>query len=232
MELKNIFRTSSNEILESNNDLLEEHGLLNILGSPNKLFLRFLNSKNININEDEITNELIEEFENFIDSINLKLAKIEKQKEIIFKQEKVWINILEDDEWIGTDLLLTHEGITIQKTNQKVLYSQMNEIIISEGGWSKNKVTITTNEGEVIFEINEDNAIPLKEILESNISNQHDDIDDLIELYNLFEEGKISEEEFEVRKAVIYSDDVYCTECGEKLDLDSEFCSNCGHKID
>ena len=224
MELKNIFRTSSNEILESNNDLLEEHGLLNILGSPNKLFLRFLNSKNININEDEITNELIEEFENFIDSINLKLAKIEKQKEIIFKQEKVWINILEDDEWIGTDLLLTHEGITIQKTNQKVLYSQMNEIIISEGGWSKNKVTITTNEGEVIFEINEDNAIPLKEILESNISNQHDDIDDLIELYNLFEEGKISEEEFEVRKAVIYSDDVYCTECGEKLDLDSEFC--------
>lgn len=232
MELKNIFRTSSNEILESNNDLLEEHGLLNILGSPNKLFLRFLNSKNININEDEITNELIEEFENSIDSINLKLAKIEKQKEIIFKQEKVWINILEDDEWIGTDLLLTHEGITIQKTNQKVLYSQMNEIIISEGGWSKNKVTITTNEGEVIFEINEDNAIPLKEILESNISNQHDDIDDLIELYNLFEEGKISEEEFEVRKAVIYSDDVYCTECGEKLDLDSEFCSNCGHKID
>lgn len=232
MELKNIFRTSSNEILESNNDLLEEHGLLNILGSPNKLFLRFLNSKNININEDEITNELIEEFENSIDSINLKLAKIEKQKEIIFKQEKVWINILEDDEWIGTDLLLTHEGITIQKTNQKVLYSQMNEIIISEGGWSKNKVTITTNEGEVIFEINEANAIPLKEILESNISNQHDDIDDLIELYNLFEEGKISEEEFEVRKAVIYSDDVYCTECGEKLDLDSEFCSNCGHKID
>lgn len=232
MELKNIFRTSSNEILESNNDLLEEHGLLNILGSPNKLFLRFLNSKNININEDEITNELIGEFENSIDSINLKLAKIEKQKEIIFKQEKVWINILEDDEWIGTDLLLTHEGITIQKTNQKVLYSQMNKIIISEGGWSKNKVTITTNEGEVIFEINEDNAIPLKEILESNISNQHDDIDDLIELYNLFEEGKISEEEFEVRKAVIYSDDVYCTECGEKLDLDSEFCSNCGHKID
>jgi hypothetical protein len=232
MELKNIFRTSSNEILESNNDLLEKHGLLNILGSPNKLFLRFLNSKNININEDEITNELIEEFENSIDSINLKLAKIEKQKEIIFKQEKVWINILEDDEWIGTDLLLTHEGITIQKTNQKVLYSQMNEIIISEGGWSKNKVTITTNEGEVIFEINEDNAIPLKEILESNISNQHDDIDDLIELYNLFEEGKISEEEFEVKKAVIYSDDVYCTECGEKLDLDSEFCSNCGHKID
>lgn len=232
MELKNIFRTSSNEILESNNDLLEEHGLLNILGSPNKLFLRFLNSKNININEDEITDELIEEFENSLDSINLKLAKIEKQKEIIFKQEKVWINILEDDEWIGTDLLLTHEGIIIQKTNQKILYSQIDEIIISEGGWSKNKVTITTDDGEVIFEINEDNAIPLKEILESNISNQHDDIDDLIELYNLFEEGKISEEEFEVRKAVIYSDDVYCTECGEKLDLDSEFCSNCGHKID
>lgn len=232
MELKNIFRTSSNEILESNNDLLEEHDLLNILGSPNKLFLRFLNSKNININEDEITEELIEEFENSIDSINLKQAKIEKQKEIIFKQEKVWINILKDNDWIGTDLLLTHEGIIIQKTNQKLLYSQIDEITISEGGWSKNKVTITTDDGEVIFEINEDNAIPLKEILESNISNQHDDIDDLIELYNLFEEGKISEEEFEVRKAIIYSDDVYCTECGEKLDLCSEFCSNCGHKID
>lgn len=104
--------------------------------------------------------------------------------------------------------------------------------MISEGGWSKNKVTIDTDDGEFVFEINENSAVPLKEIIEDNIANQHDDIDDLIELYNLYEEGKISEEEFEVRKAIIYSDDVFCTNCGEKLDLDCEFCPNCGHEVE
>ena len=52
-----------------------------------------------------------------------------------------------------------------------------------------------------------------------------------LELYSLFEEGKISEEELEIRKAVIYSDDVYCTNCGHKLDSDSLFCPECGHQI-
>ena len=53
-----------------------------------------------------------------------------------------------------------------------------------------------------------------------------------MDLYALFEEGKISEEELEVRKALIYSDDRYCTNCGEKLDSDAEFCSNCGHEVE
>jgi hypothetical protein len=232
MELKNIFRNSSNETLDKNKELLEEHELLNILGSPNKLFLKFLNSKNININEDEITDELIEEFEDSIDSINLRMAKIQKQKEFIFRQGSVWISIPEGDGWVGTDLMLGHDGITVQKTDQKILYSKMGEIMISEGGWSKNKVTIDSDDGEFIFEINENSAVPLKEIIEDNIANQHDDIDDLLELYNLYEEGKISEEEFEVRKAIIYSDDVFCTNCGEKLDLDCEFCPNCGHEVE
>jgi hypothetical protein len=232
MELKNIFRNSSDETLDKNKELLEEHDLLNILGSPNKLFLKFLNSKDININEDEITEELIEEFEESIDSINLRMAKIQRQKEIIFKQGSVWISVAEGDEWIGTDLLLGHDGITVQKTGQKILYSGMGEITVSEGGWSKNKVTIDTDDGEFEFEINENNAVPLKEIIEDNIANQHDDIDDLLELYNLYGEGKISEEEFELRKAIIYSDDVYCTNCGEKLDLDCEFCPNCGHEVE
>ena len=232
MELKNIFRNSSNETLDKNKELLEEHELLNILGSPNKLFLKFLNSKNININEDEITDELIEEFEDSIDSINLRMAKIQKQKEIIFKQGSVWISIQEGDGWVGTDLMLGHDGITVQKTDQKILYSKMGEIRILEGGWSKNKVTIDTDDGEFVFEINENSAVPLKEIIEDNIANQHDDIDDLLELYNLYEEGKISEEEFEVRKAIIYSDDVFCTNCGEKLDLDCEFCPKCGHAVE
>ena len=79
MELKNIFRSSSNRVLDDNNDLLEEHDLLNIMGSPNKLFLKFLTSKGLNINEDEITEDLIEEFEDSIDSINLRLEKIKRQ---------------------------------------------------------------------------------------------------------------------------------------------------------
>ena len=233
MELKNFFRNSSNKIYTHNMDLLEEYDLITPMGSPNKLFLKFLNSKNLKIKEDELTSELIEEFEGSIDSINLRLEKNQREKEIIFKQEKVWINILIDDEWVGSDLLLEHDGVTIEETGEKLLYTEMADINIDKGGWSKNRIVIDTYDDEFVFEINEAKAVPLKEILEDNIDNQtHDEFDDLLDLYALFDEGKISEEELEVRKALIYSDDRYCTECGMKLDPDSDYCSNCGHKVD
>ena len=231
MGLKNIFRSSSS-VLEKNNELLEEHDLLNIMGSPNRIFLKFLNSKDININEDEITEDLIEEFESSVDSINLRLEKVQKEKEIIVKQRKVWINIPTEDEPLGSDLILDHDSVTIDETGQKISYSDMKEIAVSEGGWSKKKMTIKTENGDFTFEINENRAIPLKEILEDNIDNQnYDELDALLELYSLFEEGKISEEELEARKAVIYSDDIYCTNCGAKIDSDSLFCPECGQEV-
>ena len=231
--MKNFFRNSSNNVYNQNMDLLEDYDLITPMGSPNKLFLKFLNSKNLKIKEDELTSELVEEFESSIDSINLCLAKIQKEKEIIFRQEKVWINIPVDDEWVGSDLLLEHDGVTIEKTGEKLLYSEMADITIEKGGWSKNRIIIDTFDDEFVFEINDAKAVPLKEILEDNIDNQtHDEFDDLLDLYALFDEGKISEEELEVRKALIYSDDRYCTECGIKLDPDSDYCSHCGHKVD
>jgi len=233
MEMKNFFRNASNNVYNQNMDLLEDYDLITPMGSPNKLFLKFLNSKNLKIKEDELTSELVEEFESSIDSINLCLAKIQKEKEIIFRQEKVWINIPVDDEWVGSDLLLEHDGVTIEKTGEKLLYSEMADITIEKGGWSKNRIIIDTFDDEFVFEINDAKAVPLKEILEDNIDNQtHDEFDDLLDLYALFDEGKISEEELEVRKALIYSDDRYCTECGIKLDPDSDYCSHCGHKVD
>ena len=232
MELKNFFTNSSNETYEQNMDLLEDYDLINTLGSPNKLFLKFLKSKNIEITKDEITVELIEEFEGSIDSINLKTAKIKKEKENIFRQRKVWINVLLGDKWIESDLLLDSDGIIIDVTKEEIKYSDMYDIEIAPGGWSKNRVTITTEDSDLIFEINEDKAIPLKEIIEDNIAHQdNDEIDNLLELYELFENGEISEEELEVRQAIIYSDDRFCTNCGEKLDPDAEFCSNCGFQV-
>jgi len=233
MELKNIFKNSSFDTLDKNKELLEEHDLLNIMGSPNKVFLKFLASKKIDINEDEITEELIEEFEGSVDSINLKLAKIRRQKEIIFTERKVWINIKEDDRTKGSDLILHHDRITIDETGMEIPYSDMLEIELEDGSWSKKIFKITTKDDEEItFEINEDNAVPLKEIIEDNIYNQDfDEIDALLELQSLFEEGKISAEELEARKAIIYSDDVYCTNCGAKIDSDSLFCPECGHEV-
>lgn len=120
MELKNFFKNSSNDTYNQNMDLLEDYDLITPLGSPNKLFLKFLKSRKMDIKEDEMTVELIEEFEDSIDSINLKLAKIQKEKQAIFKQERVWIAVLQDDgEWVGTDLRLQHDGISIDFTAVK-----------------------------------------------------------------------------------------------------------------
>ncbi len=75
--------------------------------------------------------------------------------------------------------------------------------------------------------------MPLNEILQDNIENErYSDLDELMELYDLLEDGKISQEEFEIRKDAIYNDTIYCTNCGFKLEKGSSFCSNCGHKID
>lgn len=62
MEFREIFTNSSNEVFTKNDELLEEYELLNLFGSPNKEFLKFLNSKKLSIIEDEITPDLIEEF--------------------------------------------------------------------------------------------------------------------------------------------------------------------------
>lgn len=234
MEFRNFFKNSSNEIYKHNMDLLEEYDLVTPFGSPNKLFLKFINSKNLKIKEDEFTEELIEEFESSMDSINLKLHKNQRQKEIIFKQQKVWITVLQNDTWTGTDLLLEADKIIIDLTGEEIFYSEMGEITIGEGESFKKKVTIDTWDDEFVFQINEDNALALKEILEDNISNQEseDEFDELLELYDLYAEGKISSEEFELRKAMIYVDERYCTNCGVKLEPDSDFCSSCGHEVE
>lgn len=233
MGLKDFFTNSSNETYKQNMELLEDYDLINPMGSPNKLFLKFLKSKKLEINRDEITTDLIEEFEDSIDSINLRLAKNQKEKELIFKNRSVWVNICLNGQWTGSDLILEHESITIQKTGEEILYRDIMDIEIADGGWSKNRFTIYTDGSRYLFEINENKAQPLKEIIEENVSHQtHDEIDDLLELYSLFDKGKISAEELEVRKALIYSDDRYCTNCGEKLDIDAEFCPNCGERAE
>ena len=85
MGLKDLLRNTQNDILEQNEELLEDYDLINTFGSPNKLFLKFLNSKNLKIDEDIITEELIAEFQDSVDSINLKLEKI-KGFGLIFPQ--------------------------------------------------------------------------------------------------------------------------------------------------
>lgn len=233
MGLKDFFTNSSNETYKQNMELLEDYDLINPMGSPNKLFLKFLKSKELEINRDEITTDLIEEFEDSIDSINLRLAKNQREKELIFKNRSVWVNICLNGQWTGSDLILEHESIKIEKTGEEILYRDIMDIEIADGGWSKNRFTIYTDGSRYLFEINENKAQPLKEIIEENVSHQtHDEIDDLLELYSLFDEGKISAEELEVRKALIYSDDRYCTNCGEKLDIDAEFCPNCGERAE
>ena len=234
MELKNFFKNSSNDTYNDNMDILEEYDLVNPLGSPNKLFLKFLKSKKLDIKKDKITKELIEEFDGSTDSTNIRLEKIQRQKDIIFNNRKVWINVIDGEETLGSDLDLNSEDIFIEETGQKIAYTDIYDIEVTDGGWSKNRFTIyTKNEDEVVFDVNENMSVALREILEDNISHQnYDEISELLDLYSQFEDGLISEEELELRKAVIYSDDRFCTNCGAKIDFDSEFCSSCGEKVE
>ena len=233
MGLKDLLRNSPDTTYYRNMELLEEYDLLTTFGSPNKVFLSFLKSKNINIDDDEITQDVIDEFLSSDTSKDLEEARIQKQKDIIFKERRVWVNICIDGEWQGSDMILDHEGICIQKTKNRISYADIIDIEICDGGWSKKKIAITTEDDTFNFTINEERAVALAEIIEDNIEHErHSEIDDLIKLYDLYESGEITEEEFNMRKDILYSDDVYCTNCGEKLDPDSLFCSNCGYKID
>lgn len=233
MGLKDLLRNSPDTTYYKNMELLEEYDLLTTFGSPNKVFLNFLKTNNINIDEDEITENLIEEFLSSNTSKDLEATRIQKQKDIIFKERKVWVNICIDGEWRGTDMILDHEGICIEKTKNKISYADMIDIEICDGGWSKKKVQITTESKDITFTINEERAVALAEIIEDNMEHEkHSEIDDLIKLYDLYESGEISEDEFNMRKDILYSDDIFCTNCGERLDEDSLFCSNCGSRIE
>ena len=87
MGLKDIFINSSNETYNQNMELLEEYGLLNPVGNPIKTFMKFLNSKSLDINTDEITDDLINEFLGSKDSVDVELAKVDREKKTIFNQK-------------------------------------------------------------------------------------------------------------------------------------------------
>ena len=229
MALRDIILDSSNDIYIQNMELLEDYDLITPMGSVKKSFLNYLVSKDLKLNKNLLNEDLIDEYERLSEDYN---RRFQKEITTIFNERKVWINILDGDEWKGCDLYLKAEGIIIENPYQNILYADIDEINISEGGWLKKRFSITSSGEEFVFEINEDKAYPLKEILEENIVNSsYDDSDELLEIYELYEKGIISSEEFEIRKDGIYNDVVYCTNCGFKLDRGSKFCSECGRPI-
>ena len=86
MRLKDIFTNSSNETYNQNMEILEEYGLLNPVGNPIKIFMKFLNSKSLDINTDEITDDLINEFLGSKDSVDVELAKVDREKNDILRK--------------------------------------------------------------------------------------------------------------------------------------------------
>ena len=90
MGLKDIFINSSNETYNQNMELLEEYCLLNPVENLIKIFMKFLNSKNFDINTDEITYGLINEFLSSKDSVYVELANVHKQKKHYFQRKNYW----------------------------------------------------------------------------------------------------------------------------------------------
>ena len=68
MGLKHILRNSWNETHEKNKQLLKQYGMLNKLGMPSNDFSNFLRTKNIRFTKDLLSVDLIEEYNNELNS--------------------------------------------------------------------------------------------------------------------------------------------------------------------
>lgn len=158
--------------------------------------------------------------------------------------------------WNETKLLFMDNGINVKSTGDVVLYEDVKNVILGEKGFLHTIITVVThNGGGLIFKVSNNDASAVKSIIDDEITTIEnnvpvegvidDNIDILMKYADLFERGLITKEEFNRKKdELLYSkvkDDsslnqqqnrtLYCGNCGQKVDSDSNFCTFCGHKI-
>lgn len=105
--------------------------------------------------------------------------------------------------WKHTELLVMEKGLTVKSTGDVVLYEDIKEVVLSKGGMLHTIVTIVTKDRyNFIFKIATMDSLPVKRIIEDNLTSSNDDdgVDALMKYAELYEKGLLTKEEFEMKK--------------------------------
>lgn len=103
--------------------------------------------------------------------------------------------------WKHTDLILMDNGLNVKSTGAVVLYEDIKDVVLGKSGFLHTVVTIVTKDrNNFIFKIITSNSLPLKRIIEDNLSSSDDGVDALLKYAELFEKGLLTKEEFDMKK--------------------------------
>lgn len=103
--------------------------------------------------------------------------------------------------WKSTDLILMDNGLNVKSTGAVVLYEDIKDVVLGKSGFLHTVVTIVTKDrNNFIFKIITSNSLPLKRIIEDNLSSSDDGVDALLKYAELFEKGLLTKEEFDMKK--------------------------------
>lgn len=150
--------------------------------------------------------------------------------------------------WKSTELIFLDKGISIKSTGGVLLYEDVKTVVVGDKGLLRTMITILTNTGnDFVCKVFNNDLEAFKTIIEDNITSKEENItqdesdnaDALLKYAELYEKGLITREEFDLKKEqLLYSNEpvtdnkiVYCSNCGEAMDHDSNFCTKCGSEI-
>ncbi|WP_298523178.1 zinc-ribbon domain-containing protein [uncultured Methanobrevibacter sp.] len=152
--------------------------------------------------------------------------------------------------WAPTELLFYDDRISVKSTGSVLLYDDIKRVYLGEKGFVYTIVTLVTKSGKsLIYRIASSYAEASKSIIEDHIvEDDNNESDILLKYAELYEKGLLTKEEFEIKKAELFSekkessksdlaDDTqeaqpnFCGDCGAPVQKGSKFCSNCGAKL-
>lgn len=160
-------------------------------------------------------------------------------------------------EWKNSKVFFVENGLRIDETEQFIHYKQVDYVDYSQKSdrkglfaFKRNGITFVMKNGEqIIMRVMADDLDAIRYWIEKDmkntdvISNNNGGNDDLlVKYFDMFEKGLITQEEFNLKKEeLLYGDDsfsntesasaMYCSNCGNLIEDDSNFCSKCGNKL-
>ncbi len=158
-------------------------------------------------------------------------------------------------EWKNSRVFFVENGLRIDETEQFIHYNQVDYVDYSDKSdrkgliaFKRNGITFVMKNGEqIIMRVMADDLDAVrywidKDMKKINVVTSNSDDDLLVKYFDMYEKGLISREEFNLKKEeLLYDNDsfsnaesaspMYCSNCGNPIEDDSNFCAKCGNKL-